>query len=228
MADGFTLIPNVDSPDVARPWRAIFKRNVALTRKQKDTDEDEDATEGEPTPETVVREQTVVTEQAMASSDPIPVIVYTVSLFVANALVSILGSYVTDQTFLLIGYTLAAFVVLMGLYQIVLRIELPNAEDETARNEDERRRAYQSAGRWAQNLLFIINFARSIVMLTIVALCVKLLLSLFAPSLPATSTMMVLTLFIELILVVAFLSHPSVGMLTHSNAFLGARARDDP
>lgn len=172
--------------------------------------------------ERVLREQTVVTEQATASLDPLSTLTYTVSLLLSGALVTSFLLPLTDQVFLLLVGALEAFIVIAALYTFVLRLALPNGEDESARNEEERRRAYLSMGRWVQNILFILQFIRGVAMFVMVTLFLNLLGSLFQPSLPAVTTMLVFVALLLLILAVAFASHPSIGMVSRSNAFLDA------
>jgi hypothetical protein len=230
--DGFAA--DFSSTMPAAPFRAWHeaRRAVDMTVKLKgrngeddDDDDSDDAEESdvEDETETVLQQQTIVTEQATANMDPMVTIVYTASLFMSGGLVRFALLQWTDQVLLLIVGTMELLAILVGMYQVVLRLGLPGGEDELAATEDARRRVYLSLGRWVSGILFLLNFAKTVLLLVIVALVAEQFGLLFAKSLPAFSAVLVLCAFLLVVLIVAFASHPSIGMLSRSNTFLTAK-----
>ncbi len=214
-----------------RAWHAA-RRAVEMTVELKgrngdetdDSDSDaDDEADVEDETETVLQQQTIVTEQATANMDPMVTLVYTASLFLSGALVRFALLQWTDQVMLLIVGTLEVLAILVALYLVVLKCGLPGGEDELAATEDERRRAYLSLGRWVSGILFLLNFAKTVLLLVIVALVAEQFGSLFTKSLPAFSAVLILCAFLLVVLVVAFASHPSIGMLSRSTTFLTAK-----
>ncbi len=203
----------------AMPLRA-WKKNASSVAAAANDDDDDDPTER------VLREQTIVMEQATASLDPLSTLTYTVSLLLSGTLVTSFLLPLTDQVLLLLVGTLLVFIVIMFIYHLVLRLALPNAEDERARSDEERKRAYLSMGRWIQNILFMLSFARNVAMFVLVALFLNMLSSLFLRSQPAVTTMLVFVAALNLSLAISFASHPSIGMTSRPTAFLDAGGRN--
>ncbi len=191
-------------------------------------DDDDDSTELVPLDKAdhVLRELTVVTEQATASAEVLAMFTYTVSLLLSNALVSGLLLQLTDQVFLLLATALLIVIVLVAAYKVILYYSTRRpGQYDNADTDEARRKALSTIGRWTQNILFMLNFAKQVGLFVVVALLLNLLTSLFAPSLPALNALLVLVALLEFVLIVAFVSHPSIGMLSRSTAFLAARTR---
>jgi hypothetical protein len=212
--------------------RSWTKKSQSRTYSDDDNDDDDDSIELVPLDKAdhVLRELTVVTEQATASREVLATFTSAVSLLLSNALVTGLFLQLTDQVFLLLNTAFLIVIVLGAAYTAILYYSTRRPGQYFSADTDEaQRKAFSTVGRWTQNILFMLNFAKQVGLFVVVALLLALLTSLFAPSLPAFNAMLVLVALLEFVLIVAFASHPAVGMLSRSTAFLAARtsASDD-